>query len=156
MRGNDQVIERLNEALRMELSAIIQYMVHAEMQDNWGYKRLGGYIKKQAIDEMRHAESLIERILFLDGTPKVDVAIKPNIGDNVRVQFQNDLVDETHAVKYYNECVKACADAGDNATREKFEAMVKDEEVHQDWLATQLDVIKAIGYDTYLSRQLDA
>ena len=154
MRGNEQVIERLNEALRMELSAIIQYMVHAEMQDNWGYKRLGAYIKKQAIDEMRHAEGLIERILFLDGTPKVTLSIQPQIGETVKGQFQNDLKDELGAVKYYNESAKACADAADNSTREMFEGMVKDEEEHADWLETQLDVIETIGYDTYLSKQL--
>ncbi len=154
MHGNDQVIERLNEALRMELTAIIQYMVHAEMQDNWGYKRLGGYIKKQAIDEMRHAEGLIERILFLDGTPKVTLSIQPRIGESVKAQFSTDLEDEIGAVKYYNECVKACAEAGDNASREQFEGMVKDEEQHADWLETQLGVIESLGYSTYLSRQL--
>ena len=154
MRGNDQVIERLNEALRLELTAIIQYMVHAEMQDNWGYKRLGSYIKKQAIDEMHHAEALIERILFLDGTPKVTLSIQPRIGESVKAQFTNDLQDEIGAVKYYNESAKACVEAGDNASREQFENMVKDEESHTDWLETQLGIIDSIGYDTYLSRQL--
>ena len=155
MKGNEKVIERLNEALRMELNAIIQYIVHSEMQDNWGYKRLSGYIKKQAIDEMRHAEGLIERILFLDGTPKVEVAIKPQIGESVKIQFKNDLHDELTAVKYYNENVKACVEAGDNGTRELFEGMVKDEEEHTDWLEAQLDLIETIGYDNYLAQKVN-
>ena len=154
MRGNDKVIEQLNAALKAELGAILQYIVHAEMQTNWGYGRLGGYIKKQAIDEMRHAEGLIERILFLDGTPNVDVMPGPRIGGEVRTQLENDLAGERDAVRMYNAAVKVCAEAGDNGSRELFERMVKDEEGHTNWLEGQLFVIGETGLDNYLATQI--
>lgn len=154
MRGNDKVIELLNEALKAELTAIVQYIVHAEMCQNWGYGRLGGYIKKQAIDEMKHAEGLIERILFLDGTPKVDVMPTPRIGASVKAQIENDLAGELEAVGQYNLAVAACAAAGDNASRALFEAMVKDEEEHADYLEAQLHLVGEIGLDNYLARQM--
>ena len=154
MRGNEQVIEQLNAALKAELTAIVQYMVHAEMCSNWGYNRLGAYIKKQAIDEMRHAEGLIERILFLDGTPKVDLGLAPQIGATVKAQLANDLAAETEAVRMYNAAVKVCVQAGDNGTRELFEGMVKDEEGHADWLEAQHQIISEAGYDNYLAQQM--
>jgi bacterioferritin len=154
MRGNDKVIEQLNAALKAELGAILQYIVHSEMQTNWGYGRLGGYIKKQAIDEMRHAEGLIERILFLEGTPRVDVMPGPRIGGEVRAQLENDLAGEREAVRMYNTAVKVCAEAGDNGSRELFEKMVKDEEGHTNWLEGQLFVIGATGLDNYLATQI--
>jgi bacterioferritin len=154
MRGNDKVITVLNDALKAELTAILQYIVHAEMQSNWGYKRLGGYIKKQAIDEMRHAEKLIERILFLDGTPKVDVMPSPQIGATVRQQLEHDLSAEVDAVQMYNTSAKVCVEAGDNASRELFESMVKDEEQHTDWLEAQLFEIGEIGIENYLAQQM--
>ena len=154
MRGNDQVIDQLNAALKAELTAIVQYIVHAEMQDNWGYRGLGAYIKKQAIEEMGHAEGLIERILFLDGTPKVDVMPTPKIGANVKAQFENDLAGEVQAVKDYNAAVKICVDAGDNGSRELFEKMVGDEEQHTDYLEAQLGMIEEMGIQNYLTRQM--
>jgi bacterioferritin len=154
MRGNENVIAQLNAALKAELTAILQYMVHAEMQSNWGYQGLGGYIKKQAIDEMRHAEGLIERILFLDGIPKVDIMPTPQIGANVKAQLENDLAAELDAVRQYNEAVRICTDARDNGTRELFEKMVKDEEGHTDWLEGQLFAIGEMGYENYLTQQL--
>ncbi len=154
MRGNDQVIQQLNAALKEELSAIVQYIVHAEMCHNWGYKRYGDYVKKQAIDEMRHAEGLIERILFLEGQPQVDVMPAPKIGQNVKAQLENDLAGELAAVKQYNAAVRICADLKDGASRALFEKMTKDEEEHADFLETQLSVIQDIGIENYLSQQM--
>src|SRR5574341_1004102 len=154
MRGNEKVIEELNAALKAELTAILQYMVHAEMQKNWGYHRLGGHIRKQAIEEMQHAEGLIERMLFLEGTPKVDVMPTPQIGGNVKAQLENDLAGERAAVRMYNASARVCADAGDNASREMFEKMVKDEEGHTNWLEGQLFIIGETGLDNYLAMQI--
>lgn len=154
MRGNEKVIEQLNEALKAELTAIVQYIVHAEMCHNWGYKRFGNYIKKQAIDEMKHAEGLIERILFLDGTPKVDVMPTPRIGASVKAQIENDLAGELDAVKQYNNAVAVCTEAGDHGTRELFERMVTDEEEHSDFLEAQLFLIGETGLGNYLARQI--
>lgn len=154
MRGNDTVIQHLNDALKGELTAIVQYIVHAEMLHNWGYKRQGDFIKKQAIDEMKHAEGLIERILFLDGTPKVDVMPTPRIGSNPTEQITNDLAAEVEAVGQYNNSVKVCAQLGDDASRAIFEKMVKDEEEHTDYLETQLSIINDIGVQNYLSQKI--
>ena len=154
MRGNSNVITELNKALQAELAAIMQYIVHAEMQDNWGYHALGAYIKKQAIDEMGHAEGLIERILFLDGTPQMDAFPKPNIGASVQAQLENDLAGELDAVRQYNESIAVCVTAGDNGSRELFEKMVGDEEHHTDYLEAQLDMIKEIGIQNYLAQHL--
>jgi len=154
MRGNDKVIAHLNAALKAELTAIVQYIVHAEMCHNWGYNRLGGFIKKQAIDEMKHAEGLIERILFLEGVPGVDVMPTPRIGANVKAQLENDLAAETEAVVQYNSAVAICTEAGDNASRALFERMVADEEKHADYLESQLFMIGEVGLDNYLAQQI--
>ncbi len=154
MRGNNKVIAELNTALKAELTAISQYIVHSEMCHNWGYHSLGGYIKKQAIDEMKHAEGLIERILFLDGAPKMDVMPTPAIGANVKAQLENDLRAETGAVAMYNASVKVCVEAGDNGSRELFEKMVKDEEQHADFLEAQLGMITEMGLENYLAQQM--
>jgi bacterioferritin len=156
MRGNEKVIQQLNEALKAELTAIVQYMIHGEMCQNWGYRRIGGYIKKQAIDEMKHAEGLIERILFLDGTPKLDVMPTPKIGANVKAQLENDLAAELEAVKQYNASVKVCSDAGDHGTQELFKKMVGDEEQHADFLEAQVSIVKEIGLQNYLAQQVEA
>ncbi len=153
MKGDPKVIELLNAAVKEELSAICQYILHSEMQNNWGYTALGGFIKKQAIDEMKHLDALVERILFLDGVPRLDVLPAPKVGANVKEQLSNDLDGEVRAVKMYNEAVAACAAAGDNGTRELFEQLVKDEEQHTDWLEAQLGMIQEMGYENYLSRQ---
>jgi bacterioferritin len=154
MRGNDKVIAELNAALSAELTAIVQYIVHAEMCDNWGYQRLGAYVKKQAIDEMRHAEGLIERILFFDSAPKVDIALAPKIGASVKAQLENDLRGELDAVKQYNSAARVCAEAGDNGSRELFEGMVKDEEEHTLYLESQLGMVKEMGLENYLAQQM--
>ncbi|HEY1240846.1 MAG TPA: bacterioferritin [Bryobacteraceae bacterium] len=155
MKGNPKVIAALNEALAEELSAISQYFLHAEMCENWHYGKLGGYIKKQSIDEMKHAETLIERILFLDGMPKMNEPLHVTIGQTVKEQLQSDLQLEVEAVGMYNRFVALSRDEGDNASRELFERLLKDEEAHVDWLEAQLHQIKEIGYERYLSQQIE-
>lgn len=152
MKGNDQVIAKLNEALREELTAISQYFVHAEMCHNWGYHRLGSYIRKQSIGEMKHAEELLERVIFLDGTPTMQ-PLALTIGRDVRTQLQNDLDLELKALAMYNGAVKAARDAGDNASRELFEKLLKDEEGHVDFLEAQVHQIGEMGYERYLAQQ---
>ena len=154
MQGNPKVIAALNEALKEELTAINQYFLHAEMCENWHYDKLGDYIKKQSIDEMKHAEELIERILFLDGTPNMTEPMKINIGKNVKEQLESDLKLEIDAVAMYNNAVKVARDEGDNASRELFEKLLRDEEQHVDWLEAQLHQIGEIGYERYLTQQV--
>ena len=154
MKGDPKVIEQLNLTLREELLAINQYFLHAEMCENWGYERLSDFIKKQSIGEMKHAEELIERILFLDGIPNMTEPMKLTIGRNVREQLQSDLDLEIGAVKMYNEASRIARDAGDNASRELFDRLLKDEEEHVDWLEAQMHMINEIGYERYLSEQM--
>jgi bacterioferritin len=154
MKGNPKVIAALNEALKEELTAINQYFLHAEMCENWHYTRLGEYIKKQSIDEMKHAEALIERILFLDATPNMSETMKLTVGQNVREQLQSDLSLEIAAVGLYNRAVQTAREEGDNASRELFERLLKDEEEHVDWLEAQMHQINEIGYERYLSQQI--
>jgi bacterioferritin len=154
MKGNPKVIAALNEALKEELTAINQYFLHAEMCENWHYTRLGEYIKKQSIDEMKHAEALIERILFLDATPNMTELMQLTIGQNVKDQLQSDLNLEISAVAFYNKAVQIARDEGDNASRELFERLLKDEEAHVDWLEAQMHQIKELGYERYLTQQI--
>jgi bacterioferritin len=154
MRGNDRVIDQLNNALKEELTAINQYFLHAEMCHNWGYHRLGGYIKKQAIDEMKHAEVLIERLLFLDATPKMEY-LELKVGQSVRAQLDADLELEVNAVAMYNKAIQISREAGDDASRELFSRLLKDEEQHVDWLEAQVFQIKEMGYERYLSNQTE-
>lgn len=154
MKGNAAVIDQLNAALSSELTAIAQYMVQSEMCSNWGYKRLGELTRKRAIEEMRHAEGLIERILYLDGMPEVSVALKPQIGKSVQEQLEIDLKDELEASVQYNAAVKICDQARDAGSRELFEHMIEDEERHADFLESQLQAIKDMGIANYLSQQL--
>ncbi len=154
MQGNPKVIAALNQALKEELTAINQYFLHAEMCENWHYSKLGDFIRKQSIDEMKHAEQLIERILFLDGTPNMTELMQLNVGQTVREQLQSDLQLELNAVAMYNKAVATSRDEGDNASRELFERLLKDEEEHVDWLEAQLYQIKEIGYERYLSQQI--
>ena len=150
MKGNAKVIAELNVALREELTAINQYFLHAEMCHKWGYHALGNYIKKQSIDEMKHAEKLIERLLFLDAVPKMDY-LPLNVGQTVHAQLEADLKLEVNAVAMYNKAVKAARDNNDDPSRELFALLLKDEELHVEWLEAQLHQIKELGYETYLS-----
>src|SRR5215207_4123204 len=154
MRGNDQVIAQLNLALKEELTAINQYFLHAEMCHNWGYHKLGDYIKKQSIDEMKHAEKLIERLLFLDGTPKMEY-LDLSIGANLRAQIESDFKLEEKAIKMYNDAITISREQGDDQSRALFTELLKDEEEHLDWLETQLHQIKEMGYERYLSLQVE-
>ncbi len=154
MKGNLKVIALLNDALKEELTAVNQYFLHAEMCENWHYGRLGSYIKKQSIDEMKHAEILIERILFLDATPNMTEPMQLTIGKNVKEQLETDLKLEIDAVGMYNRAVQVSRDEGDNASREMFERLLKDEERHVDWLEAQLHQIAEMGYERYLSQQV--
>jgi bacterioferritin len=154
MKGNPKVIAALNEALQEELLAINQYFLHAEMCENWKYEALAKFIKKQSIDEMKHAEKLIERILFLDATPSVTGPSTLKIGKTVKEQLANDLGLELDAVKLYNGAIKLARDEGDNASAEFLQGILADEEEHVDWLESQLHLIQEIGYERYLSRQV--
>ncbi|HUQ92927.1 MAG TPA: bacterioferritin [Bryobacteraceae bacterium] len=154
MKGNPKVIAALNEALKEELTAINQYFLHAEMCENWHYTRLGDYIKKQSIDEMKHAEAIIERILFLDGVPTMTDPMQLTIGKNVKEQLESDLKLEIEAVGQYNRAVQLAREEGDNISRELFERLLKDEEEHVDWLEAQLHQIREIGYERYLTQQI--
>ena len=154
MKGNHKVIAQLNQALKEELTAINQYFLHAERCDNWGYHRLGSYIKKQSIDEMKHAEMIIERLLFLDATPKMEY-MELSIGANVKAQLAADLKLEHNAVAMYNKSIQVAREAGDDASRDIFSRLLKDEEEHVDWLEMQMHQIKEIGYERYLSNQTD-
>src|SRR5688572_33320831 len=154
MRGNDQVIAQLNQALREELTAINQYFMHAEMLHNWGYHKLGDYVRKQSIDEMKHAEKLMERLLFLDATPKMEY-LDLNIGANVRAQLEADHRLEEKAIAMYNKCIQVAREQGDDQSRELFSILLKDEEQHIDWLEAQLHQIKELGYERYLSLQVE-
>jgi len=155
MRGDPKVIEQLNAALSAELTAIVQYMTQSEMCQNWGYKRLGERTKARAIEEMRHAEGLIERIIFLDSIPTVDVGLKPQLGSNVQKQMEINLKDELDAVHQYNGAVKVCVQANDDGSRVLFEHMIKDEERHVDYLEAQVHSIKEMGIANYLSQQME-
>lgn len=155
MKGNDKIIAKLNFLLADELTAISQYMVHAEMCDNWGYKRLAEAIEKRAVDEMKHAEKHIARILFLEGKPIVSELNKMYIGETVEQQHRNDWESESGAIQAYNEAIKLAVEVGDNGTRELLESILKDEEDHIDWLEAQLDQIKQMGLQVYLAEQLD-
>ena len=154
MQGNPKVIEQLNVALCNEMTAVVQYMVQAEMYENWGYKRLAVFTKGRAIEEMKHAERLIERVLFLDGTPNVAVPLTPKIGVNVPQQLELDLASETAAIQEYNEASKICREAGDAGSKDLFESLLHDEERHADFLEAQLHSIKELGLGAYLSQQL--
>lgn len=155
MKGNPKVIKKLNDLLADELTAINQYMVHSEMCDNWGYGKLHEKTEKRAIDEMKHAEKLIARIIFFEGAPTVSKLNKITIGKDVETQINNDWAAENDAIKHYNAAIKLAVEAGDNGTREILEDILEDEEAHIDWLEAQQDQIKQLGIQNYLIEQID-
>ena len=154
MKGNKKVIEHLNLRLAEELTVINQYIVHSEMCGNWGYERLHQMIEKRAISEMKHAEKLIARILFLDGRPIVSDLNKVHIGAEVPKMHSNDLSAEEVAVKGYNESIRLAVEVGDNGTRELLEEILKDEDDHIDEIEAQLEQIKQMGPQNYLVEQI--
>jgi bacterioferritin len=152
MKGNPKVIEQLNHALREELTAINQYFIHAEMCENWGYDRLAKQIKTRSIVEMKHAESLIERVLFLDGAPSME-PLALSIGKNVKDMAESDLKSEIEAIALYNEAARVAAEEKDNGSRDLFIRLLKAEEEHLDELEIELHQIAELGYERYLTTQ---
>ena len=153
MKGNDKLIVELNARLCEELGAISQYFVHAEMCENWGYDALASAIKQRSIQEMKHAEKLIERILFLDGKPVMTKLGPITIGKNVEEMHKKDWNAEADAIKKYNDTIRQATEVGDNNTKILLESILKDEEEHIDWLEEQQDQISQMGIQLYLSRQ---
>lgn len=154
MKGSPKVIENLNSLLADELTAVNQYMVHAEMCENWGYDKLGEVIQKRAIEEMKHAEKLIGRILFLEGTPIVSELRKMHIGSDVPKMFASDHVLESDAIKAYNSGIQLCGNSKDYATREILEQILNDEDKHIDGIEEIQDEISQMGLQIFLSTQL--
>lgn len=154
MKGDAKVLEFLQECLTAELTAINQYFLHAEMQENWGYERLAKITRKESIEEMQHAEKFLHRMLYLDGSPNMSQLFSLRIGQNVREQMENDLALEYDAVPRLNRAVNAAVAAGDNGSRDLFEAVLKDEEHHVDYLEAQLHMIREMGYENYLAQQI--
>lgn len=154
MKGDPKVIDYLQEVLTGELTAINQYFLHAEMMENWGYKRLAAKTRKESIEEMQHAEKLIERMLYLDGSPNMKNLFQLRIGQNVKDQIQNDLQVEYEAVPRLNKAINAAVEAGDNGSRDLFESILKDEEEHVDHLEAQLYLIQEMGYENYLAQHI--
>ncbi|HLT35966.1 MAG TPA: bacterioferritin [Enhygromyxa sp.] len=154
MKGKPEIIDLLNEVLTAELTAINQYFIHAKMLKNWGLNKLGDHVYKESIDEMKHADELIDRILFLDGLPNLQRYNKINVGETPREQLELDLQLEYDAVARFNRGIALCRDLGDNGSRELLEKMLVSEEGHVDWLETQLGLIERLGEVAYLAEQM--
>ena len=154
MKGNAKLIETMNSLLADELTAINQYMVHSEMCDNWGYEKLHKHFEKRAIDEMKHAEMLIGRILFLEGTPVVSSLRKITIGADVSKQLASDQAAESDAIKAYNDAIKLAGEAGDFATREILEKILNDEDRHMDGIEELQDQIGHMTLPIFLTTQV--
>lgn len=154
MKGNAKVIEALNEVLTAELTAINQYFIHAKMCENWGYERLYEHTRHEAIEEMKHADDLIERILFLEGLPNMQRLAKLKVGESVPEQFKVDHALELDAVARLNKAIELAVEVHDNGTRELLEEILTSEEAHIDWLEAQMELIKQVGEQSYLSEQI--
>jgi bacterioferritin len=154
MKGDKQVLTLLNDVLTAELTAVNQYFLHARLCHHWGYEKLYERVRKESIEEMKHADELIDRILFLEGLPNLQRYNKVNVGQTVPEQFQLDLAVEYEAVKRLNDAIAVCRNVGDNGTRDMLEKMLREEEQHADWLETQQEAIKQIGVEQYLAEQL--
>ena len=154
MQGDPQVLELLNDVLTSELTAVNQYFIHAKTCENWGYDRLAGHIRHESIDEMKHAEILIDRILFLEGVPNMQRLFPIRVGETVHEQFELDLAVEHQAVTRLNAGIAACVTVGDNASRALLERILVAEEDHADWLETQLEAMRQVGEQNYLAQQL--
>jgi len=154
VKGDPKVIDLLNEVLTGELTAINQYFLHARMCANWGYKYIAEHIRKESIDEMKHADMLIERVLFLDGLPNLQKLGKLSIGTTVGGMLQNDLAVENQAIPLLNRGIQLCRDAGDNGSEDLLTRILVSEEAHVDWLEAQLELVKQVGEQNYLSQQI--
>jgi len=154
VKGHDQVIQVLNDVLTAELTAINQYWIHARMCENWGYKRLWEKVRAESLGEMKHADSLVERILYLEGVPNLQRLGKVNVGQTVKEQFRLDLEVEKAAVKALNAGIETARSLGDNGTRELLESILEGEEEHANWLEAQLTLIDQVGEANYLAQQI--
>ena len=154
MKGDKKVIDILNDVLTAELTAINQYFVHAEMCENWGYERLQKVIRKHSIGEMKHAEELIERVLFLEGIPNVQKLDKISIGETVPEILQADYALELGALPRLNKGIETCRELGDNNSRHLLEGILEEEEKHVDWLEAQIALIEQVGVQNYLAQQI--
>lgn len=154
MKGQQAIIDVLNQVLTAELTAVNQYFIHAKMCRNWGYARLANYIKKESIDEMKHADTLIERILYLEGVPNLQRLNKVNVGETVPEQLKLDLEVEREAVARLNEGMKLCRDLADNGTEDLLRRILVAEEEHADWIEAQLTQIEQLGVANYLAQQV--
>jgi bacterioferritin len=154
MHGDPRIIEALNDVLTAELTAVNQYFIHAKMSSNWGYLRRGAHVRDESIDEMRHAERIIDRVLYFDGTPNMQRLFPVRVGGTVAEQLELDLAVEHEAVPRLNRAIELCVEVGDNGTRELLADILVSEEEHVDWLETQLETIRQIGLELYLSQQL--
>lgn len=154
MKAKPEIVTLLNEVLTGELTAINQYFIHGKMCGNWGFKRLADHIVHESIDEMKHADELIDRILFLDGVPNMQRINPVRVGETVAEQFRLDLELEHEAVERLNRGIALCASSGDNATRELLERILVSEEEHIEWLETQLTAMEQVGAQNYLAQQL--
>jgi bacterioferritin len=155
MKGKPEVLKALQNMLEEELGALNQYFLHSEMCENWGYGLLSKRVKKLSINEMKHAEELIERLLFLEGAPNLSELPKLNIGKDVKQQLENDLALELGAVTDYNEAIATCRKAGDNGTADFLKGILADEEGHVDFFEEQLGLIEQLGMQNYLAQQLE-
>ncbi|MGB4729129.1 MAG: bacterioferritin [Thermogutta sp.] len=153
MKGDEKILKTLNELLKDELTAIVQYVVHAEMCADWGYERLHEAIEKRSRQEMKHAESLIERIIFLEGTPIVSQLGDVHVGPDVQKQLQSDLNAEMGAIQAYNKAIQLAIDLNDSVTRDLLESIAKDEDDHINWIEEQLAQIEQMGLPMYLTTQ---
>jgi bacterioferritin len=154
MKGKPEIIDALNDILTGELTAVNQYFLHARMCENWGYKRLGAKIRAESIDEMKHADKLIGRVLFLEGLPNLQRLGKLTIGTTVPEQLKLDLEVERTALNKLTGYIDLCSRLGDHGTRDLFEDILSDEEEHVDWLETQLGLLAQLGEAQYLAQQL--
>ena len=154
MKGSQKVVDLLNEVLTNELTAINQYFLHARMCENWGYERLWHKIRDESIDEMKHADRVIERILYLEGLPNLQRLSKLNIGQTVEEQLRSDYDLERHAIPMLNKGIELCRGEGDNGTAELLEDILVQEEEHANWLEAQLSLIAQVGLQNYLAEQM--
>ena len=154
MKGNEEILDLLNQLLTNELTAINQYFIHAKMCENWGYDRLAHKIREESIDEMKHADQLISRILFLEGIPNLQALGKLRVGETVKEQFESDLQLEYSAIAFLNQGIAAARTAGDNASEDLMTRILVSEEQHTDWIETQLELIRQVGEQNYLTQQI--
>jgi len=155
MKGNEEVIQVLQDVLCAELTAVNQYFIHARMCENWRYRKLAEYVRKESVEEMKHAQDVIDRILYFDGAPNMQKYMRINVGKDVPEQLKLDLDLEYQAVARLNKGIEVARSQGDNGTRALLEAILEDEEEHVDWLEAQLHQIKEMGVENYLAQHID-